>query len=233
MKKTFTLIELLVVIAIIAILAAMLLPALSKAREKARAISCVSNLKQLIFAYNQYEESNGGYIRPGKRTDDTTGMWAVDVMKELYGSNLTITDLNGAGAEKKFPLLRCPSEGAPFGNYANNAFFYGHYGTNAAVVGFQNNHASYPFRHSATIVSPAQALVLGDNGRFTDCRWDWFVSAYVAARHGSPTRKINNQADITYSGSGSGNFAFYDGHVETLGYKALFETSPSPQFGGL
>ena len=74
MKKSFTLIELLVVIAIIAILASMLLPALSKAREKARSISCINNLKTVVLTYILYGDDNDGYWITGW-TGSTNAGW--------------------------------------------------------------------------------------------------------------------------------------------------------------
>jgi prepilin-type N-terminal cleavage/methylation domain-containing protein/prepilin-type processing-associated H-X9-DG protein len=87
----FTLIELLVVIAIIAILAGMLLPALSRAKETGRRISCVNDMRQLTLSLQMYADENDGYYPPRSSTQ----RWP-QYLRDGY---------------KNLNLLRCPSDG--------------------------------------------------------------------------------------------------------------------------
>src|SRR4051812_47558329 len=101
-RRGFTLVELLVVIGIIAILMSMLMPALSRAKQKANRIACVNNIRQINMAATMYA---GDHDSEYPRRAQMTNSW-IFTLKSYYGNNSPTN--NASGKEWNSKILKCP-----------------------------------------------------------------------------------------------------------------------------
>jgi len=194
-KRNFTLIELLVVIAIIAILASMLLPALNKARESAKAIFCSSNLKQLGIGLSLYENSENEWI---PELSAAGGAWYMRICPRYI---------------KPTKVFECPTSVSEF-SFRKVPSVFGGVDAAESCMGYGYNYkfpggSQWAAQKISQIKRPARTLILCDSyGDSTGAGWPYlvgFMSYAVAAQE--PLRTISNRHNA------GGNVLFFDSHV--------------------
>ena len=228
MKKNrikFTLIELLVVIAIIAILAAILLPALQTARKRGQGTSCLNNMKQLSLLAARYADTYGEMLLPAYAFG--VGTWD-DMLYErgwVKQNKVIRTAVTGGSSVynyKYFDLFQCPGNPKLTGHYNGSpilqSYAYNYYISYASAVNRSNEmksstyykKASQPNKHVKdtilftekwTLCCPAPAGITAE-------RNDLFMAQY--------TKHISYGKFSAHPGGA--NAAFLDGHAETRNY---------------
>jgi len=204
MKKrlNFTLIELLVVIAIIAILAGMLLPALSQARDKAKSIKCVANLKEIGNASIMYTGDYDAWF-PAACYNGTPNDWKVEIAPYALPSR-QITD--GWDWDLQSGIFICPAYVFQKLDGTKNAKFEGGYGWNRVYFGREES-TTYPERIRVKlnqIKRPTESTFCGDTASLPGLN-NWEVWYFQPPGQG--TTRIGSRHSKNF------NSAWADGHA--------------------